>query len=51
MASATVAEKDAEMKRLAEEAAIRAEEARAEVERVLEMRNHQREEELTRVAE
>ena len=51
MAMATVAEKEAEIKRLAEEAAIRVEEARAEMERVLEMRNRQREEEMTRVAE
>jgi hypothetical protein len=39
------------MKRLAAEAAIKVEEARIEVERVLEMKNRQREEELTRAAE
>ncbi len=39
------------MKRFAEEAAIRVEEARVEVQRVLEMKNCQREEELTRAAE
>ncbi len=39
------------MKRFAEEAAIRVEEARVEVQRVLEMKNRQREEELTHAAE